>query len=166
MPVSFSAQSIWSQIAPRITTAVNQAAEEAEDLAREKAPVRKVFHGSAAVHSIMSLRQLSERGRLKTSVPLTSRGRYELRSGRAVFRSASGSTLGGRLRGEIHTVHAESGGTRWVARVVSPTPYAKYVEFGTRHNRAQPYLRPALEQVRESFRARCRAAVARIGRAA
>jgi HK97 gp10 family phage protein len=46
---------------------------------------------------------------------------------------------------------------------VSPTPYAKYVEFGTRRSRAQPYLRPALAQVRESFRVRM-AAAARLGR--
>jgi len=123
------------------------------------ARVRTQRTRAAKVHSIMSLRRLKA-GRLPSSAPkLTSRGRYELRTGRANFRSSRGTTLGGRLRGEIHVQPAEGGGTRWVTAVVSPTRYAKYVEFGTRHNRAQPYLRPALNEVRESFRDRMAAAV-------
>ena len=199
--MNFSAKAIWTQISTRIEAAVNETAAEAEALAVQKAPVRKVFQGStgnatlqskvevkaeahlrrqlglapgpvrtqrtqaSSVHSTMALRQMSRRGQLKFHTPLTARGRYELKVGRAAFRGPDGVTLGGRLRGEIHMVAAEGGGPRWTARVVSPTPYAKYVEFGTRHNRAQPYMRPTLEQVRESFRARCVAAV-RIGRAA
>lgn len=123
-------------------------------------PVASRRTAASGVHSVMSLRQLASSGSLQNAGPaLTARGRYELKAGRANFTSAGGTTLGGRLRGEIHTVPAESGGTRWTARVVSPTPYAKYVEFGTRHSRAQPYLRPALAQVRSSFRSRMRAAV-------
>jgi HK97 gp10 family phage protein len=128
-------------------------------------PVRTQRTQASSVHSTMALRQLNRRGQLKFHTPLTARGRFEVKSGRAAFRGPDGVTLGGRLRGEIHMVAAEGGGPRWTARVVSPTPYAKYVEFGTRHNRAQPYLRPTLEQVRESFRARCIRAV-QIGRAA
>lgn len=123
-------------------------------------PVSTQRSPAAGVHSIMSLRQLSSSGGLQNAGPaLTARGRYELKAGRANFKSAGGTTLGGRLRGEIHSVPVEGGGTKWTAKVVSPTRYAKYVEFGTRHARAQPYLRPALAQVRSSFRARMRAAV-------
>lgn len=202
MPMTFSAQRIWKQMAPRIREAVNITALEATELAKDRAPVRKVFRGSVGraglqtdteakaeahlrkqvglaagpvrtqrspgskVHSVMAYRALSRGKLIFAPAPLTTRGRYELRSGRSVFRSSGGkTTLGGRLKGEIHAIPAEGEGPRWVARVVSPTPYAKYVEFGTRHNRAQPYLRPTLEQVRESFRARCVAAV-QIGRAA
>ena len=35
------------------------------------------------------------------------------------------------------------------AWVISPTEYARYQEFGTRHNRAHPFLRPAAEESRE-----------------
>lgn len=201
MTNTFSGKALWGMLAPRIASAVNTSAREAEVAAVEKAPVRKVFQGSvgnatlqskvevqaeshmrrqlglapgpvrtqrtgaSSVHSTMALRQLNRRGQLKFHTPLTARGRYELKIGRAAFRGPSGVTLGGRLRGEIHMVAAEGRGPVWTARVVSPTPYAKYVEFGTRHNRAQPYMRPTLERVRESFRARCVAAV-RLGRAA
>jgi len=66
--------------------------------------------------------------------------------------------LTGRLRAEVHAEPA-AGGPTLIARVVSPTPYAKYQEFGTRHNRAQPYLRPALAAARSAFRARLAKAV-------
>lgn len=35
------------------------------------------------------------------------------------------------------------------ARIHADAPYAAYVELGTRHMRAQPYLRPALYRVRK-----------------
>lgn len=124
-------------------------------------PVRTQRTAASPVHSIMSLRQLKGGGLSSGAPNLTVRGRAELKSGRANFTSAGKTSLGGRLRGEIHSVPVEGGGTRWEARVESPTRYAKYVEFGTRHSRAQPYLRPALAQVRASFRARMVAAVQR-----
>lgn len=195
MPLRFSAERVWKRIAPRIMAGVNATAEEAAVIARQKAPVRKVFKGgrgratmqsgveakaeaqlrrdlglgagpvrvqrgnASPVHSIMKYRELASSGQLRSGAPeLTSRGRYELRTGRANFTGPGGTTLGGRLRGEIRVVPAEGRGPRWVAKVVSPTRYAKYVEFGTRHSRAQPFLRPALSQVRESFRGRMRAA--------
>ncbi len=201
MSITFSSRAIMSQISSRIEAGVNAAAAEAAEVARQRAPVRKVFAGSVGrasmqsgseakaeatqrrtvglgpgpvrtqrtsasrVHSVMALRTLKGPGQLQFNTPLTARGRWELKTGRAAFRSPGGrSTLGGRLRGEIHVRPPKGGGPVWVAKVVSPTPYAKYVEFGTRHSRAQPYLRPALAQVRESFRSRMRAA-ARLGRA-
>lgn len=197
MPLTFSAEAVWKRIAPRIVAGVNATAEQAADIARTKAPVRKVFKGrvgratmqsgaeaiaeaqlrrdtglgpgpvrtqrgaASPVHSIMKYRELSTSGQLRAGAPeTTSRGRYELRTGRANFTGPGGTTVGGRLRGEIHVVPAEGRGPRWTAKVVSPTKYAKYVEFGTRHSRAQPFMRPALSQVREGFRGRMRSAVA------
>ena len=200
MSMTFSAARVWSMIAPKIEAGVNATAREAAEIARQRAPVRKVFRGSTGratlqthvevqaeaaqrrtagvgpgpvrtqrtsasrIHSVMRLRDLAGPGRLVMNTPLTARGRWELKTGRAAFRSPGGrTTLGGRLRGEIHADPAEGSGPTWVAKVVSPTPYAKYVEFGTRRSRAQPYLRPALSQVRESFRTRMKAA-ASLGR--
>jgi len=93
---------------------------------------------------------------------LSSRGNYELRSGRGVYtrqltamvgttlRHAERSTLGGRLRGEINskiTSFATRGG---IAEGIleSPTEYAQYVEFPTSRTAAQPYIRPAREAMR------------------
>lgn len=75
---------------------------------------------------------------------LTRQGRHELNS----MRSLSGGMLGGRLRDEIHPTPA-SPGQRMTATVESPTPYAKYQEFGTRHNPSHPFLRPAADESRE-----------------
>lgn len=200
MSITFSAANIWGQIAPKIVAGLNETAKEATVIAKQRAPVRKVFKGrvglattqskieadadatqrrtlglgpgpvrvqrtsAARIHSVMAARTISGPGQLRINTPLTSRGRWELKSGRANFNSPSGRvTLGGRLRGEIHDDPASGPGPFWVAKVVSPTRYAKYVEFGTRRSRAQPYLRPALSQVRESFRKRMQAA-ARLGR--
>lgn len=73
---------------------------------------------------------------------LHSRGKYEVSSTRADYKGG----VGGRLRGEIYVERAVRDGSSYMARVVSPTPYAKYQEFGTRHNAAQPFLRPALRE--------------------
>lgn len=75
-----------------------------------------------------------------------------------VDRPSAGSNsqlrLGGKLRREIYAVppHQDKSG-RWEAGIVSPTPYAKFQEDGTRHNKAHPYMRPALHSIRESYRA-------------
>ena len=109
---------------------------------------------ASRIHAFGPRRLLLGPGRLQFSTPLTSRGRYELKSGRANFKVGGKNYLGGRLRGEIRADPAEVSGTAVVGKVVSPTPYAKFVELGTHHNRAQPYLRPALAQQRDAFRAR------------
>jgi HK97 gp10 family phage protein len=70
---------------------------------------------------------------------LSRRGRYEAKSGRAIHKGE----LGGRLRDEIEAIRASLDGRMIRSRVISPTPYSKFVEFGTRHNAAHPYLRPA-----------------------
>lgn len=52
----------------------------------------------------------------------------------------------GRLRSSItHTVEQTGDGV--LVTVYSDVEYAPYVEAGTRHQEAQPFLRPALHQV-------------------
>jgi len=95
--------------------------------------------------------------------PLTRQGAYEVRSGRARFHSVQEGgevTVGGRLRSEIYTSKVRRSGAEASVMVISPTSYAKYMEFGTRHNRAHPYLRPALEESRDEIRERIASAVA------
>jgi HK97 gp10 family phage protein len=89
---------------------------------------------------------------------LTRRGAYEVRQ--ALNHPKPGSTsptgrlspsfatwghlhVGGRLRGEIYATPVRVAGQQAEAWVISPTRYAKYQEFGTRHNAAHPFLRPA-----------------------
>ncbi len=81
---------------------------------------------------------------------LDKRGAYEVRSRRAQFTTFEHAHIGGRLRGEIHPTKAVVSGRRAEAWVISPTPYAKYMEFGTVHNAAHPYLRPAAEESLEA----------------
>ena len=93
--------------------------------------------------------------------PLSSRGAYDVRSGRANFGSGANVTVGGRLRGEIRAEPAKLTGNGAEAWVISPTPYAKYMEFGSRHNRAHPFLRPALEESRQDLVAAIRSSIAK-----
>lgn len=86
---------------------------------------------------------------------LSRAGRYEVNSGRADHNGL----VGGRLRDEITAVGASGEGSFFEARVISPTPYAKYQEFGTRHNAAHPYLRPALRESRPQVVADMRSAI-------
>jgi len=53
----------------------------------------------------------------------------------------------GRLRSSISWRLERVGGTV-VGVVGTNVEYAPYVEFGTRHNRSQPFLRPALDAAR------------------
>ena len=105
--------------------------------------------------------QFAPRGtnKLLFNTPLTSRGRYELKTGRANITTGGKSYLGGRLRSEITHEPVSGADGIWTGAVLSPTPYAKYVEFGTRYSRAQPYLRPALAEQRAAFRSRIAAAM-------
>jgi len=60
-------------------------------------------------------------------------------------------TLGGRLRDEIFADDVTATGELVFGDVVSPTLYAKYQEYGTSKHRAQPYMRPALYEMRTRF---------------
>lgn len=57
--------------------------------------------------------------------------------------------LGGTLRGTIHAVPAVRKNKRFIEAYVEAggpeAPYGPYQEFGTRHNAANPFLRPALK---------------------
>lgn len=211
MALTFSAQSIWARIGPRIEAAITATAVAVAEEARRRAPVRKVFKGSVGHAALQSIEEVASEAaqrsklglaagpvrtqrtpasrvhafgprrillrpafdplvsrfraasgqfapqgtnRLMFDTPLTSRGRYELKTGRANITAGGQAFLGGRLRSEISASGAEGGGTVFSARVVSPTPYAKYVEYGTRRSRAQPYLRPALAGQRGLLRSR------------
>lgn len=79
---------------------------------------------------------------------LDRRGLYEL----STLRAEHQGSVGGRLRSEIHRTGLRVEGKRMSLRIVSPTPYAKYQEMGTRHNPAHPYLRPAGHESREPIR--------------
>ena len=203
MSMSFSATRMWARISTKIEAGINATAREAAEIARQKAPVRKVFKGSVGratpavpvrgsgrghppAHGRVwgpvrsgaahlgctdplghAARELAAPGRLALNTPLTARGRWELKTGRAILQKSQRqddlrwSPPWGdprRSGGERRTDVGRQGGE-------SRPRYAKYVEFGTRRSRAQPYLRPALSQVRESFRTRMRAA-ARLGRSA
>lgn len=111
------------------------------------------------------MRKLNERGQLSSTAQkfLTARGAYEYRNaakrGSISQTDSSGRVsdtgtrrLGGRLRSEITQMPTTVDGTTVTGRVISPTPYAKYVEFGTAHSPAQPYLRPAANIARRRFR--------------
>lgn len=60
--------------------------------------------------------------------------------------------LGGRLRHEITAVFATWEGSRAQGGLISPTPYAKFMELGTRYVKERPFLRPALQHEREHYR--------------
>lgn len=90
---------------------------------------------------------------------LTSRGRYEVKSGRGVFRNlsdageASTVTVGGRLKASIGAEGVRKTDRGMEVRVSARVRYAKFVEFPTTHNAAQPFLLPALHGARGRLRA-------------
>lgn len=90
---------------------------------------------------------------------LSARGAYEVKTKRAMFSVNGQNQIGGRLRGEIYTTSPAVSGYRSEVWVISPTPYAKYQEFGTRHNAAHPFLRPAAAESRRSVVGRVASAV-------
>lgn len=81
---------------------------------------------------------------------LSARGRYELKTGRAsAINAIGGIQVGGTLRNSIRTILATVSNRPSVwGYVVTDVPYAKHQEFGTVHNRAHPFLRPALYEAR------------------
>lgn len=59
---------------------------------------------------------------------------------------------GGELQKSIEAIEAvQDGEHHWTARVVARAPYARFVEFPTVRTEAQPFLRPAVEESRETF---------------
>lgn len=92
-------------------------------------------------------------------------GRKELERRSAVYVSPERHiTLGGRLRDEIYLKDSTVRGTYIEIQIVSPTPYARFVEFGTRRSMAQPFLRPTLMRIAPSLKPAMERAVADLGR--
>lgn len=101
---------------------------------------------------------------------LTTRGKYEVRMGRANFRSPDDgiTRVGGRLKGEIHMEGPIiEDGIIW-GYVVSATKdpetgtlYPWYQEFGSAHNRPHPFMRPGLHESRGRLRRDVKGAVRR-----
>lgn len=98
----------------------------------------------------------------QNSWQLTARGRREVARGTpyvhetedehgVITRTTFATQLGGRLRREIHVTDVEPIKGGWRVQLISPTPYAIYVEFPTTHNRAQPYMLPALRYEKRRF---------------
>lgn len=88
---------------------------------------------------------------------LTSRGKYEIRSGRAVTYQVTDAgnvrvQIGGRLKASIHAEEPVSGEDGTTCKVTAGVRYAKFVEFPTTHNAAQPFLLPALHDHRSALR--------------
>lgn len=84
--------------------------------------------------------------------PLSARGKYEVRSGRAVIKTGGRRTptfqLGGGLKRSIEASSLGPG----LIEVRASVPYAKFVEFGTRRSVAQPFLLPAFKSSRNAFK--------------
>lgn len=95
---------------------------------------------------------------------LTRRGAYEVRSMRAKHLTWGHSYIGGTLRDSIVAEPVSISGNRAEAWVIAKAPYAKYQEFGTRHNAAHPFLRPAAEESRAEVVAQIADAVRRASR--
>lgn len=76
----------------------------------------------------------------------------ELAAAKAPRRKEARSDRGAPLHETIHAVPAEQDGrSHWTARVVADAPHARFVEFPTARNAAQPFLRPALEESRDAI---------------
>jgi HK97 gp10 family phage protein len=87
---------------------------------------------------------------------LTSRARYNLKHGIGVRKESIGSTehlvFGGALRESIHGrgVEETKGGAE--VYITADVRYAKYVEYGTYKDYAQPFLRPAIKNTQKQLK--------------
>lgn len=115
---------------------------------------REAFVGTSKVKTQIKTGIVTFVPRPDIEKDLSARGRYELARADTSQASIGGtSTLGGALRKSIKATRA-SPGRVMTARLSAgggEVTYAKYVEFGTRRSRAQPFLRPALAQAKSEF---------------
>jgi HK97 gp10 family phage protein len=108
-------------------------------------------------------------GEMPQMTVLDKRGAYEVKRALAGGGGRSARSLrwghayvGGNLRNSIHALPATtSGGVAevWVLAGGEEAPYAKYMEFGTRHAAAHPFLRPALAESKAEIVGRIAAAI-------
>jgi len=89
---------------------------------------------------------------------LTSQARHAIKTGEGLVnekgeawlnlsvnsRKSAQVRFGGRLKNSIE-LGTSTTGKGYSIKVSAPVPYAKYVEFPTRHNAAQPFLLPAMK---------------------
>ena len=96
---------------------------------------------------------------------LSSRGKYEVRSGRAIHlvhtKTSTKVQVGGALKASIGNEGVVQTGKGMKATVAAAIYYAKYVEFPTVRTRAQPFLLPALMGERERLPKTIAAAIKR-----
>ena len=95
---------------------------------------------------------------------LTARGAYEIRSGRAIHHEVLSSgtikvQVGGALKASIESEGVSETPQGVEVRITAAIRYAKFVEFPTVHNAAQPFLRPALHAARQSFKGKVAQAI-------
>ena len=90
--------------------------------------------------------------------------RWARRLGRPVQQELP-TRIGGRLREEIFSYEPDVStiGNLVEGYVVSPTPYAIHQEYGTRHHRSHPYMRPALYEARGRLRRDVASSISRGG---
>lgn len=86
----------------------------------------------------------------------TGRGKAGVTSGSTSGFFAAGTGVAGELRRRrIKGVIAKVGNRQ---ALLKPSRYAHFVEFGTRHNAAEPFMIPAAEQQKQPYLARIQAA--------
>ena len=103
---------------------------------------------------------LDRRGAYEVKLAIASSRSHNPRSARSL-RWGHGY-VGGSLRNSIKATRPRVGGgyaEAWVLAGGEEAPYAKYQEFGTRHNAAHPFLRPALAESRADVVSRIAAAI-------
>lgn len=103
------------------------------------------------IRRIAKASSISQRRRAEEGNPAFTKAQRAFRRTALHVNADNEVTLGGRLRDEIYRTKVTREGTKIYADVVSPTEYGKYQEYGTSHHRAQPYMRPALYEMRERF---------------
>lgn len=87
---------------------------------------------------------------------LTARGRYEVKSGRAIAKIPlpGGGTrvqIGGKLKASIESEGVRQTGQGMAVKVTAGIGYAKFVEFPTVRTAAQPFLIPAMQDHRKAL---------------
>lgn len=173
LPVFRNGNSLVTGDFRRVTIAGNKLTSERQDdgsvLHRVPFALAKVPYERSEIRNgrPVDVTDRVNRGTISGSTKLTAKGRFEVASGRANFRSPVDGKVrvGGRLRGQLYLSKAERIGDEVWAHVVSPTkdpdtgfPYNRAMEFGTVHNRPYPFLRPSLAETRPVLRRAARSA--------
>lgn len=100
----------------------------------------------------------------RVDAQLSSRGRYEVRSGRAAIEGETGKIqIGGRLKKSITASGAQESTKGVTNNIGTDVEYAIYVEFPTSHNAAQPFLLPALHEQKRHLKPRLEEAFRQAG---